>query len=445
MKALLLKNRIININPNRKINKEKEYKSSISIDSELKYRFDIGAKYFYVKCIDNNINCSYHKKLYEKHMISFNNCDEKNSKKKKIEDFFNKFNNLINDMKLNGYNKEYPIPLGKNLVLINGAHRYIVSRYFKIEPLYFNDKIDGTLEYNYEFFTKRKRYGSKFINLEEEYSDFIALNNLELFNNLKNIRSIIIYPNANKINKNREIESILNNNGTIMYKKEIKLSEQGLKNLIIELYRGEKWIGGIFTKNDNNLKFKKCYEDFPLIFYMYYFDNLNDIEVKNSIRSLFDLGKNSVHITDYYEDTFRVSSCLLNKNSLFFLNYGTNILSDKTSFLLEKYFKEVNYNENYIVTSSVVLELFSLRDANDIDYINRFDNEIIFNGIGIHKGKWLDYYTENKDELLFNPNNYFYINGHKFLNLDYIKKMKMNRNENKDLKDIKLIETLQIT
>ena len=48
-------------------------------------------------------------------------------------------------------------------------------------------------------------------------------------------------------------------------------------------------------------------------------------------------------------------------------------------------------------------------------------------------------FDECKDELLFDPNNYFYINGHKFIKLDLIKKMKENRGEPKDIKDIRLI------
>jgi hypothetical protein len=419
---------------NRKENKEK------SIDSELKYRFDLGAKYFYVKCFDRNINCSYYKKLYAKHMYSFNNCNEQYSEKKKLEDFFREFESLINDIKLNGFNKKYPIPIGKNLVLINGAHRFITSKYFNIEPTFLHEQRDGTLQYNYDFFINRRKYGDAFVNLEEEYSDFIALNNLQLFKNTKNVRAIIIYPNAHKINKNKEIESILKTNGTIMYKKVIKLSEKGLKNLIIELYRGEEWIGGLFPKNDNNLKFQRCYCDYPLIFYMYYFNDLNDIEVKNKVRNLFDFGKNSIHITDNYQETFRVSSSLLNKNSLFFLKYGTNMLSSNTANLLGKYFDKVKSDENFAVSSSVILELFSLRKANnDLDYVNREDLELGIENIGAHKGKSLNYYYNCKDELLFDPNNYFYINGHKFINLDLIKNMKESRGLKKDIDDVKLI------
>ena len=47
--------------------------------------------------------------------------------------------------------------------------------------------------------------------------------------------------------------------------------------------------------------------------------------------------------------------------------------------------------------------------------------------------------AKNNDNLLYDPNNYFYFNGHKFLSLRNIKEMKENRNEEKDTKDNNLI------
>ena len=157
------------------------------------------------------------------------------------------------------------------------------------------------------------------------------------------------------------------------------------------------------------------------------------------------LKKNSVHITDHYNDTFRISSSLLNENSITFLNYGTNIISEKSKKLLIEYFKKVNYDENFILTSSIVLEFFGLREAKDIDYIHLNDNKLNLNNISPHTGKWLDYYPKSKDNIIYNPNNHFYINGYKFVSLDIIKLMKTKRSENKDLYDINLINSLNLT
>ena len=48
------------------------------------------------------------------------------------------------------------------------------------------------------------------------------------------------------------------------------------------------------------------------------------------------------------------------------------------------------------------------------------------------------YYHIHKDEIIYNPENYFYFNGFKFATLNVIKKMKEKRGEPKDINDIKI-------
>jgi len=165
----------------------------------IEKRFDLGAKYFYVKCKANNINTNFYKELYHQHLITFNNCIEKNSHKNKIEHFLKEFDNLINNMQKNGFDVKYPIPLGNNNVIINGAHRLITSKVLNIKPEISKQDRNGFLEYDYNFFLNRNKYSSKFVNLDKKYTDFIALNNLELLKDTSQVRAIIIYPVANKL------------------------------------------------------------------------------------------------------------------------------------------------------------------------------------------------------------------------------------------------------
>ena len=86
------------------------------------------------------------------------------------------------------------------------------------------------------------------------------------------------------------------------------------------------------------------------------------------------------------------------------------------------------------------MELYNLRKANDLDYLNFNDININIKDINVHNNKWQKYYHVNKDEIIYNPKYHFYFNGFKFAILDVVKKMKENRNENKDIEDIKLIK-----
>ena len=55
------------------------------------------------------------------------------------------------------------------------------------------------------------------------------------------------------------------------------------------------------------------------------------------MRSVFNIGKHSLHMSDYTKDTFRISSVLLNKNSIDYLNNDSKDISDNTKNLLIKY------------------------------------------------------------------------------------------------------------
>ena len=142
-------------------------------------------------------------------------------------------------------------------------------------------------------------------------------------------------------------------------------------------------------------------------------------------------------------DTFRISASLLNKNSVHFLNKGTNDISYKSKQLLSNYFKKVGENnEDFCLTSSLIMEMYGLREAKDIDYLQKDDKKLLLEKTGLHSGKWLTYYHKDKDEIIYNPKYHFYFNGFKFSALEVIKKMKENRNEEKDVVDINLINNI---
>ena len=407
-------------------------------------RFDLMAKYLYVKAKDKNLKTDFFKELYHKHLLTFNGCREYPDKtknevgiaKENINDFINSFDNLIEDMKKNGYNEKHPIPIGKNGVIVNGAHRLVVSYYYNIIPKTINMNEDGNMAYDNLFFVNRT---GKPV-LEEIYADRMAL---EYIKHNENIRSMIIYPVAYNIFSIRRLSDIINQYGYIYYHKIVNLNVNGINNLVKEIYRGENWIGGLFpTGWSPGGKAERCIGHGPTIYISICMNDVNKcVELKEKCRDLFRIGKHSLHISDYPSDTWRISSALLNNNSINYLNNGTNDISEYTKKLLEQYF-ENDIDEDYCLTSSLILEMYGLRNANDIDYLHKDDKEL--ENYGLHSGEWLNYYNKNKYDIIYNPLNHFYFNGCKFASLDVIKKMKERRNEEKDIIDLELISKINI-
>ena len=412
-------------------------------------RFDLMAKYIYIKFKVYDIDTNFHIDLYHSHMITFNNCCEYPGTKIGIEDFITHYDKLINGMKLLGYDKNTPIPMGRNNIIINGAHRLITSFFYNIQPVFQYINEIGCTGYDDHFFLERKEYPV----LKRVYSDFMALNYINID---KNIRCLIVYPIVSGYNKYSEIEQIINIYGKKYYDKDVILNKNGISNLIKELYRGEDWIGGMFPTgfspgNKANLCTDINQNSFKIKIYLFHIYNVNLlIEMKEKCRNIFKIGKHSLHISDYTTDTFRIASSLLNENSVFFLNHGTNDISSKTRNLLNEYFSYNSYksSEGLCLTSGLILELFGVRETNDIDYLYRhLRNDTLkleFNNINIseHKGVWEKFYSISKDDIIFNPNNHFYINGYKFATLKIVKEMKEKRHENKDIQDVKMIQFL---
>ena len=406
-------------------------------------RFDLMAKYLYVKSIDKNLNTDFFKELYHKHFVTFNGCKELPDNtigeigiaKNNIDDFINSFK-LIENMKKNGFDERFPIPIGNNGIIVNGAHRLVASYYFNITPKIINLNEEGNVGYNYSFFLNRNDKP----NLDEKYADAMAL---EYIKHNSNIRTMIIYPVAFEVNKIREVIQIINKYGYIYYHKIVELNINGINNLIKEIYRGEEWIGGLFPNGwSPGGKAERCVGNNPLIYISIVMNDVEKcVELKEKCRKIFNIGKHSLHMSDYKSDTYRISSSLLNKNSIHFLNNGTNDLSESTKKLLKDYF-ENNIDEDYCLTSSVILEMYGLRNAKDIDYLHK-DNKQIEN-FGLHSGEWLSYYKEKKDDIIYDPLKYFYFNGLKFATLEVVKQMKKIRNESKDLIDLELINKISI-
>jgi hypothetical protein len=354
-------------------------------------RFDLMAKYIYVKFQDKKINTNFHIELYKKHLETFNNCKEyinKFSFEEKIgsDKFIEKFNFLIENIKNNGYNEKYPIPMGKNNMIINGSHRLVICYYFNINPIIVNESINGTINYNYNFFTNRKK---GFPKLKLNYSDSMAL---EYINHNKNLRAMVIYPRAHIYNSINKIYKLIEKYGYIYYIKKIDLTHIGLNNLIRELYRGEKWIGGLFPEGISN-KTRKCltFPMLPIIFILIELKDLDKlIELKKKCRDIFGIDKHSLHMTDYQYDTFRVSSTLLNKNSIYFLNNFKNVINKKTQNKFKDFFYVNKENKDDICIKS------KIKNLDNIDYFNHID--------------------PNNQDLIYNPKNHFYFNGFKFKN-----------------------------
>lgn len=119
-----------------------------------KYRFDIFVKYYYVKSYIENKNVTEAKEIYLSHIQAFNNFYEPDGRKNSPNEFIEKFNTLIDNIKFcNSLNKTV-IPISTTGIPIDGAHRIAISLYLNLEIKYcVFDLLDG--KYDEIFFLQR--------------------------------------------------------------------------------------------------------------------------------------------------------------------------------------------------------------------------------------------------------------------------------------------------
>ena len=97
----------------------------------------------------------------------------------------------------------------------------------------------------------------------------------------------------------------------------------------------------------------------------------------------------------------------------------------------------------FSITGSAVLSMYGLRECGDLDYLHFHKNHILTGHplINSHETE-LDKYPMHKHDILFNPNNHFYWNNVKFTSLGAVTEMKAFRGEEKDKRDITLMESV---
>lgn len=402
-------------------------------------RFDLLMKYMYAKAIVEGYDTEFFKDMYKEHIRIWNGFKEYNNpNKNSFEKYDEEFHNIIESFKDKGFKSEISkIPVIGNHIL-NGAHRTAAALALNKAVIVREGKnaIDGQYDCGWGFF--------KSLKLPEVYANRTAIEYASL---KPNTHMVMVFPSAK--GHRDKVLSILNKYGRVFYYRDVNIT--GSLNLMKELYAGEPW-GGTFEDNYGGLEYKArlCYPTPGITTgYLVEFDNLNQaVKAKAEIRSIYGIGKNSVHINDTHPETVRIAKLIFNDNSIHHLNNAKIVNFKKFNKCIEDFKKIINNRglniDDYCVTASSTLSIYGLREGNDLDYLH--NNPVILHDptdlIHSHNSYGVGRYHLDRDEIIYNPENHFYSMGVKFASLDVVKKLKEKRGEPKDKVDIDLINKI---
>ena len=233
--------------------------------------------------------------------------------------------------------------------------------------------------------------------------------------------------------------------GKVVYVTDIYLTYNGLKNFMVSIYGHQSWTGNIENEfNGTEEKVKKCYDKhFPTRTILFQADDFEKVvEAKYKIRDIYGIENHSIHISDNQAETEMMAELLYNDYSVKFLNVAKPFKFQHLYNSLPQFKKSISANKydlgRFIIDSSSVMEVYGIREARDLDYLTDIPVATREIDTADKHDSQLIYYDIRVREMLYNPECYFVFNGVKFLDIDYVMKMKHKRGESKDKRDIKL-------
>lgn len=388
----------------------------------LPERIDLMAKLIYIEAKEKSMELSDAIELYTKHIETFS-CgtfiEPGSDTKKSIEIYIKEFDNLIDSIKVKGFDEQTSlVPIGKDNILIDGAHRCAISAFYKkkLSVVKFEK-----LERNFDTYYFKDR------GLNEKYLDLMSLKYVQ---NKKKLFLACIWPRACDEDKRKQAINVIKENGKIVYEKDVIFSAHGMHNFMIQVYGEQEWTGN-YQNHHKGIKAKldACFADGKstktVLFHCDSLDNV--IRIKDKIRNIFKIDKHSVHITDNDKETQMLSNVIYNKNSRDFLEQGNPDDVRQINDIINC-IKREKLSDNFIFLTQATMMLYGLREKGSIDAIMDNNTYAIseINSIKCCK----------KNDLLHNPCNYFVFNGYKFISFNAIIKYTKNKIIKTEKKDI---------
>lgn len=431
------------------------------IPNELvtKDNLDLMVRYLLIKDIKNGINNVDHLNLYMQYWMILSNLIENKSglqdSKSGEEDFLKSINELVESMQNNGFIETSYIPVDLNFKMINGKHRCAsalaleeeiwIKRLAHIEAKKRDFKwfLDNGFNINAQCDILRA-YADLYNGCNIAVLFGIISENWDLvIKQFEKHMSVVGYLDLDFSNDYISFENVIRDiYGDILY-------EDPWKDRKVRLLRfGELKLRIVLLSNEN-------FKDTNI----YAATN----EVKKSIRNMYSLALGhrkdniSIHAADNYEEYLLLKKTLLSKNNLKHISMR---ITKQYSF---RFIDRLNQLKNVIksngidlncicIVGSAVLELFGLRESNDIDFIattyvrEKIDGMKLFDWCG-KKSKDSLKVAHNKiykdDVVIEDHNLHFIFNELKFVNIDIMYEryqfLYEESGDMKSLEDVKLL------
>ncbi|MDC0216935.1 hypothetical protein OAJ70_02315, partial [Pelagibacteraceae bacterium] len=404
-------------------------------------RIDVVAKIIYCEYFLNITPTKFNRLFYYIHLKKWNKFKANDSFKKKFFDYENEFKKTILSIKKSGFDEEQSIiPIDSHNNIIDGSHRLatsiVLEKKIKISKFLVNSPsitIDRFIN----------GFGLKNANLIDYLiSNFIKYN--------KNLRIFTLFPVRDKQFDETSL-AIIKKYGEIIIRKSFRIGNliNGF-NICRTLYNGAQWIGNVDNKYKGAMwKAKNCFNNTNGIIDVILFSPSKEEhgtakqlkQIKEEIRSLYNIHFHSIHSSDNQLETINYSKIFFHPNTQYFSQKRKGHFFDNFEKALENLNVMKRDYSQFVFSGSTVMAALGLRSPKDLDAFHTKDF-ILPNSISSHNSQ-IKYLNIKINEIIFDPRNYFFYMGFKFLSPKLLLKLKRKRNMDRiNLKDSEDIEIL---
>ena len=441
---------------------------------DISNRFDIMVKTVYAIFLRRGKVPIFVKNMYNRHLEVWNQFREPCTfaggkdwfdstspcvKKSTAEDFQRSFSKTLDSIANDGFDTNRSlVPVTSAGFPLNGAHRIAAAIALGL-PAMPVQRVASKSKYKwgYAFFSR--------LGFEGMYADFTML---QWTLHVSNVRTVIFWPEAaSNTEKMKQARVMVQQDcGDVLYKKEVKVSRQGVASLALHAYGDQDWLLAkikmlqtIFSGPDNDMR----------SIYVLFVRPISTTHLKTcktKLRSYFALvnSKSSVHIPDYHGEAVLIAEMVLNPNSMMFLNRheGGSCQEEASNLARRLNLSPVNPEsfvlpQDIMVDTGAVSSFFGLRNRTDVDllYQGKLNKSLLGESRGISveahpfqtfrcvateraPTKDLEHLSRcTVDDFFTDPQYYGYCCGIKFVSLEYLIRFKQWRGvPNKDYKDV---------
>jgi hypothetical protein len=341
-------------------------------------------------------------------------------------DYVVSFFELIESIRSNGFNSELgAIPIRAGIPL-NGAHRLAAS-------LIIGNKIstfekDDPVEIQDINFLSQIGVASSY--LDAMVAEFVSINPY--------IRAFVILGvNDSALNA---VCAEIENDVPILAIKKFPLSEIGKRRIIDLMYSHNPW----WRLNQLEKLVKERFSAGPSQASLILYDSRFSADILQlKLRARARLGDavfdRQIHGSDFHLDTQILVRTIFSKNGIDFLN--TSPIGSELRIINN--LKGIDFTSNHspaIMIGSACLEMYGLRDARDLDYLQLESRDVSGYGNFLTKSTENCYGVSN-DSLILDPRLSVSYKNLRFLALPTLSLYKLDRGEPKDFSDVNLVST----